>query len=335
MLFATSVSHAQTMAALLELRGIPARAISGQTPPAARRHYIQEFREGKIRVLTNFNVLTIGFDAPAVRCVLVARPVYTPGLYQQIIGRGLRGPANGGKDECLIIDVVDNITNYDGQLAFRGFEYLWNDGVATVEDTLPDADKLQVDSEYAEREDVSEDGSTAAATSHANDENAKREDVLEDVLSAANTPEVHLEKIEFEKVLENTFSTVVASEMEDISENESTTVATAPLEGVQEAPIAYNEVISTPAVSPQTGATFLNLEWNAACPHQAQARQGIQSLINRHALASMLGYGVAKEYLAEYAEWDNKAAWRAALVAEIETQTLASIEEPESWEGQR
>ncbi|MDT0550866.1 hypothetical protein, partial [Streptomyces lonegramiae] len=70
-------------------------------------------------------VLTQGFDAPATRAVVVARPTYSPNVYQQMIGRGLRGPGNGGKETCLILDVRDNITNYGKALAFTQFEHLW------------------------------------------------------------------------------------------------------------------------------------------------------------------------------------------------------------------
>jgi superfamily II DNA or RNA helicase len=127
LVFATSVMHARTLAATLSLRAVPARAISALTPPAARRHYISEFREGRIRVLTNYGVLTEGFDAPAVRAVYVGRPTFSPNVYQQMVGRGLRGPLNGGKFECLIVDVADNVNQYGGELAFRGFDYLWTE----------------------------------------------------------------------------------------------------------------------------------------------------------------------------------------------------------------
>jgi superfamily II DNA or RNA helicase len=125
LLFATSVDHAQTMAALLTLEGIPAKPITGSTDDGARRHYIEEFRQNRIRVLTNYNVLTQGFDAPAVRAIIVARPTFSPNLYQQMIGRGLRGEGNGGKDNCLIVNVNDNVVSFGDQLAFREFEYLW------------------------------------------------------------------------------------------------------------------------------------------------------------------------------------------------------------------
>ncbi|MET8004480.1 DEAD/DEAH box helicase [Nonomuraea glycinis] len=125
LLFATSVNHAQTMAALLIRKGVSAAAVSSDTDLGQRRHAIEQFRQEKIRVLANYNVLSQGFDAPATRAVLVARPTYSPNVYQQMIGRGIRGPLNGGKEECLIINVADNIAQYGEELAFRQFEYLW------------------------------------------------------------------------------------------------------------------------------------------------------------------------------------------------------------------
>jgi superfamily II DNA or RNA helicase len=128
LLFAASVPHAQTMAALLSASGVSAAPVTGQTAPGARRFYVEEFRRKRIRVLTNYGVLTEGFDAPAIAAVYVARPTYSPNLYQQMIGRGLRGPANGGKAECLIVDVADNVRQYHGTLAFTHFNYLWDGG---------------------------------------------------------------------------------------------------------------------------------------------------------------------------------------------------------------
>ncbi len=124
--FAPSVENARVLAALLAHRGIPAVSISADTEPAARRHYVQEFKAGRIRVVTNYNVLTQGFDAPEVQAVFVARPTFTPNVYQQMVGRGLRGPRNGGSEEVLIVNVRDNFQKYGELLAFNDFEYLWN-----------------------------------------------------------------------------------------------------------------------------------------------------------------------------------------------------------------
>jgi superfamily II DNA or RNA helicase len=125
LVFAASTEHAHTMASLLALEGIAAAAIDYRTDPSVRRRRVERFRRGDLQVLTNYNVLTQGFDAPAVRAIYVARPTFSPNNYQQMIGRGLRGPANGGKPMCLIVNVRDNWTMYGDQLAFYEFEYLW------------------------------------------------------------------------------------------------------------------------------------------------------------------------------------------------------------------
>ncbi|MGC5258222.1 DEAD/DEAH box helicase [Gordonia sp. DT218] len=126
LVFATSVDHARVLAAKLSGRGVRSVAIDSATPLPDRRRRIEEFRNGRVRVITNYGVLSQGFDAPATRAVIIARPVYSANIYQQMVGRGLRGIKNGGKDECLILDIKDNITNFDNKLAFNEFDYLWN-----------------------------------------------------------------------------------------------------------------------------------------------------------------------------------------------------------------
>lgn len=123
--FTPSVESSRVLAALLSHRGIPAVSISADTDIAARRHHIGEFKAGRVRVLTNFNVLTQGFDAPKVQAVYLARPTFSPNVYQQMIGRGLRGPLNGGSEEVLIVNVRDNFAQFGELLAFNKFEYLW------------------------------------------------------------------------------------------------------------------------------------------------------------------------------------------------------------------
>ena len=43
-----------------------------------------------------------------------------------MIGRGLRGPLNGGKERCLVVNVQDNVRQYGEALAFHDFDHLWN-----------------------------------------------------------------------------------------------------------------------------------------------------------------------------------------------------------------
>ena len=128
LLFATSVDNARVLAAMLTYHGVEARAVSGNTDTVDRRRYIDDFKAGRVRVLTNYNVFTEGFDVPSVDAVYITRPTFSPNVYQQMIGRGLRGRRNGGKDEVLVVNVDDNLTNFGREFAFRHFEHLWNPG---------------------------------------------------------------------------------------------------------------------------------------------------------------------------------------------------------------
>ena len=125
LIFATSVEHAQTVAAFLNLKGVKSRAVSGNTNTLTRRRVVEEFRRGEIKALVNYGVFREGFDAPKTRAIIVARPVYSPNLYFQMIGRGLRGVKNGGNDRCLILNVRDNIQNFQRALAFSDLDWLW------------------------------------------------------------------------------------------------------------------------------------------------------------------------------------------------------------------
>ncbi len=128
LVFATSVNHSNLLTAMLNDRGIGSTSIDSYTPMPERRRKIEAYRSLRTRVITNYGVLAQGFDAPRTRAVVIARPTYSPNVYQQMIGRGLRGPRNGGSETCLILDVHDNVENYGKSLAFTEFEHLWGVG---------------------------------------------------------------------------------------------------------------------------------------------------------------------------------------------------------------
>lgn len=124
LVFACSVQHAQAMSSLLRRQGRSSACVLGTTRPATRRATIERFRNNELSVLCNYGVLTTGFDAPSVRCVVVARPTTSHVLYEQMVGRGMRGPAFGGTEKCLIIDVDDNIQwrNRPATIQYSGLE---------------------------------------------------------------------------------------------------------------------------------------------------------------------------------------------------------------------
>jgi len=126
--FGQSVANAQLMCVSLVQAGIPAAVVSGATRAWTRRRLIDEFRAGRIRVLCNCEVLTAGFDAPLVTHVAVARPTVSLVLYQQMIGRGLRGPRFGGTEQCVIVNCIDRVKMGPLVLAHRRFRELWDEG---------------------------------------------------------------------------------------------------------------------------------------------------------------------------------------------------------------
>jgi superfamily II DNA or RNA helicase len=127
--FGPSVNDAECMAYLLREQRIPAGVVSGQTREGTRRLLIERFRRGELRVLCNCEVLTTGFDAPRVTHVVMARPTVSQVLYEQMVGRGLRGPRFGGTETCTILDCQDDFERpHRPALGYMEFRRLW--GVA-------------------------------------------------------------------------------------------------------------------------------------------------------------------------------------------------------------
>jgi len=127
--FAGSVDHAKLLAVALTDHGVSARPVWGDLPRWARRDAIESFRSGETRVITNYNVLSEGFDAPKARAVVVARFVQSDALFLQMLGRGMRGPLNGGTSDCLLLTMGESLpVRFDtaGDLDVKRFEYLWS-----------------------------------------------------------------------------------------------------------------------------------------------------------------------------------------------------------------
>lgn len=105
--FCAGVKHAHQLSYDFASHGIASDVIDGRT--INRKDILQRFNRGDIEVLTNFGVLTEGFDEPQIKCILFARPTTSPLVYTQCIGRGLR-PFQG-KKTCTIIDIIDRSTH--------------------------------------------------------------------------------------------------------------------------------------------------------------------------------------------------------------------------------
>ena len=85
--FATSVDHSKVVSSLINLIGYSAAHVDGETG-SSRAQIINRFWDGEIMLLSNFGVLTTGFDDPKIDVVFMARPTNSIVLYSQIIGKG-------------------------------------------------------------------------------------------------------------------------------------------------------------------------------------------------------------------------------------------------------
>lgn len=100
--FCAGVDHARHVAEVLNDYGVVADCVTGETPKKERARMLADFKAGKIRALTNANVLTTGFDYPDIDLIAMLRPTMSASLYVQMAGRGLRPKSH--TDHCLVLD---------------------------------------------------------------------------------------------------------------------------------------------------------------------------------------------------------------------------------------
>lgn len=103
-LFAPLVHTAEVIRDALRDAGFTAELVHGGTSPEERRRHIAAYRDGSVQILCNAMVFTEGTDLPMTSCVVIARPTMNPGLFVQMVGRGLR--LWPGKTNCIVLDVV-------------------------------------------------------------------------------------------------------------------------------------------------------------------------------------------------------------------------------------
>jgi DNA repair protein RadD len=111
LVFCSGVEHAEQVARVLEeCTNQECGTVTGETGPLEREATLRRFSSGELRWLTNCDVLTTGFDNPRIDCVAVLRATMSPGLFAQIVGRGLR--LHPTKSNCLVLDFGGNIERH-------------------------------------------------------------------------------------------------------------------------------------------------------------------------------------------------------------------------------
>lgn len=107
--YCSSVRQSIDMADKFNEAGITARHIDGKTPKNERDIIIENFRNGKILILCNVDIVGEGFDVPDCNTVILLRPTQSLSLYIQQSMRGMR--FKEGKT-AIIIDHVGNVGRF-------------------------------------------------------------------------------------------------------------------------------------------------------------------------------------------------------------------------------
>lgn len=127
MVFASGVDHADHVCEILNAMGIPTTVVHRGVPGKERDQRIKDYKAGRYRCIVGNNILTTGFDHPALDLIAMLRPTLSSSLWVQMLGRGTRPMwANNGfydlttrdgrlasiassrKQNCLVLDFAGN-----------------------------------------------------------------------------------------------------------------------------------------------------------------------------------------------------------------------------------
>lgn len=107
LIFSSGVEHADHICEMLNAMGIPTTVVHRGIPATERDKRIADFKAGLYRAIVNNNILTTGFDHPAIDLIGMLRATMSPGLWVQMLGRGTRPLYNIGNYPPSILDTVE------------------------------------------------------------------------------------------------------------------------------------------------------------------------------------------------------------------------------------
>jgi len=126
MVFAAGVDHANHICDMLNQMGIPTTVVTREVEGKERDRRIEAYKRGEYRCIVGNNILTTGFDHPAIDLIAMMRPTMSSSLWVQMLSRGTRplwapgnydletrdgrlhSIANSRKQNCLVLDFAHN-----------------------------------------------------------------------------------------------------------------------------------------------------------------------------------------------------------------------------------
>lgn len=118
--YCPTINIAQRAAAIIAAEtGWTTGVMAGGLARGERADALERFTAGATRVLCSVDMITTGFDFPALDCIVCLRPTLSSSLWVQMQGRGTR--LAPGKRNCLVLDYVGNLQRLGGVDMYERF----------------------------------------------------------------------------------------------------------------------------------------------------------------------------------------------------------------------
>lgn len=118
--FAPSVRSSKWLCEQFVANGITAEHVDANTKAIDRERIEDEWKAGKIKLVTNYGIYAEGFDYPALHCCILAQPTNVLAKYIQILGRIRR--SYEGKSYAVVLDHVGNWHRFPGAADYHEWE---------------------------------------------------------------------------------------------------------------------------------------------------------------------------------------------------------------------
>ena len=126
LVFMGSVAEAIALSLVLQVSGVDAEYVEGGLDDSERDARLKRFERGETQVLLNQKLLTTGYDCPAVSDLVLGYRVNSPVLFEQMVGRAVRGPLTGGSPQSRVWQFDDHLKIHGlPQSYYRYRDYDW------------------------------------------------------------------------------------------------------------------------------------------------------------------------------------------------------------------
>jgi superfamily II DNA or RNA helicase len=110
--YCSSIETSKNTVKAFQEAGVAAAHLDGATPKYERQRVVEEFRKGKIKLLSNVDLFGEGFDVPDCEAVVLLRPTKSLTLHVQQSMRSMRYDPNNPDKVAIILDHVGNYTRH-------------------------------------------------------------------------------------------------------------------------------------------------------------------------------------------------------------------------------